>query len=258
MTSHLLDLDSLFHRSKERILELGEVFTPEKFVGDMLDLVSKGKKNFWSNEHLSFFEPTCGHGNIVCLIFLRRLEGFYKKAVSKKIKSPHLYAIANSINTLWAMDIDAKNIEHCRLRLMQLTLQFLKDKTGISSEYKLLKDNQTFFIHFFCALIWQIQENEMISSLSQHKHSSKTKIGEKWVQENGHNPINFNITWVTHYNTCEANGIKPLEYRRSEKLISLMLSGNIEEYPGFEFAKCIIPDSHWDSSLDPKNFVIAA
>ena len=69
-------LDIKFHRSRDRIRSLGEVFTPEKYVFQMLDMLDR---YVWSDIDTVFFEPTCGHGNFVVAIAQRRL----KKAVQK-------------------------------------------------------------------------------------------------------------------------------------------------------------------------------
>ena len=47
------------HRSRQRIQHLGEVFTPEKYVQQMLDMLGK---LVWTSTDTVFFEPTCGHG----------------------------------------------------------------------------------------------------------------------------------------------------------------------------------------------------
>lgn len=239
--SNVVDLHKLFHRSKTRILELGEVFTPEQFVEGMLNLISKGKKNFWNNEDIIFFEPTCGHGNIVLPIYRHRLEALFKKAEAQGIKNSHLYAIANAINTLWAIDIDPKNIEHTRSRILWMTFEFMKEKLEIDSEAVLLQKNQKFFVHFFCALLWQVHENEAISSLGSEHRAYQTKIGGKWVSTHGHKQLNFDLTWATYFSDCEIMGTAPIAFERSKKFIEALLSGNTRGYTEFDFAKFIIP-----------------
>ncbi len=245
--SNLIELESLFHRSKERILELGEVFTPEQYVEDMLDLLSKGKRNFWNNEENIFLEPSCGHGNIVIPLYRRRLEAFFRKAQSLDIKNPALYAIANAINTLWAIDIDAKNIQNCRTRLLVVSLEFLKTKTSVTSDYALIQKNQKFFAHFICALKWQIHENETLSSLAKKdvasRRAGQTKIGGRWFQSHGHRQLNFELSWVTFFRECEQDKVIPMEYERSLKFIDSVISGSNRGFNDFEFAKFLIPDS---------------
>lgn len=246
--SNVVDLNKLFHRCKVRISELGEVFTPEQFVEDMLDLVSKGKKNFWGNEDLVFFEPTCGHGNIVLSIYRRRLNALYKKAQANDIKAPHFYAVANAMNTLWAIDIDPKNIEHTRSRILWLTFEFLKKELDIDSEITIIQKNQKFFSHFFCALLWQVHENEALSSLGAERDAYMTKTGAKWLSSNKHKSINFESTWVTYYSECEGQKVTPLYLERSKKFLDSLISGMSRGYSEFEFAKFILPNSSQDKS----------
>ena len=97
--SNIVDLEKLFHRSKDRIRDLGEVFTPDSYVEEMLDLLAKDKRGMWSDEEISFFEPCSGHGNIVLPIYKRRLEGIYKKATSQDLSNFKL-STQNTFSTL--------------------------------------------------------------------------------------------------------------------------------------------------------------
>lgn len=245
--SNIVDLSTLFHRSKDRICEFGEVFTPEKFVDGMLDLLSRGKKNFWANEEIVFFEPTCGHGNIAIPIFKRRLEAIFKKAENEGIKNPAFYAVANALNTLWAIDIDSENIQNCRTRILVMSLEFLKETTGIKSDFLIIQKNQEFFAHILCALRWQICENEALSALT---HSStallkarQTRIGYKWFSVNGHKELNFDLSWVSYFQNCLKEKTAPLDFERSQKFISGILNSSIKGYSEFDFAKFIISDA---------------
>lgn len=145
----LIDLQN--HRSRERIRDLGEVFTPEKYVQKMLSMI---EDKDWSNDQTVFFEPTCGHGNIVIPIFKRRLDALFKKAQTEGKKNSAFYVVANALNTMWAIDIDSENVENCRARLLVISLNFLKEATGIKSNYILIQKNQDFFAHVLCALRW--------------------------------------------------------------------------------------------------------
>ncbi|PXW87753.1 hypothetical protein C8R34_1091 [Nitrosomonas sp. Nm84] len=102
--SKIVDLEKLFHRNKDRIKDLGEVFTPISCVESMLNLLAKDNRSLWSDEEISFFEPCAGHGNIVIPIYKRRLEGIYKKAadqgLSGKTSGAPFYAVTNALNTL--------------------------------------------------------------------------------------------------------------------------------------------------------------
>ncbi len=60
--STLISTDDLFQRSRARVKGLGEVFTPEAYVEDMLKILSQDKRKFWSDDNIAFFEPISGFG----------------------------------------------------------------------------------------------------------------------------------------------------------------------------------------------------
>jgi len=77
-------MNILHHRSKRRIRNLGEVFTPRKCIEGMFDLL---EESVWSDENIIFFEPTCGHGNFVVAVAERRFNAFFKKFKYEKKKN---------------------------------------------------------------------------------------------------------------------------------------------------------------------------
>ncbi|WP_156979859.1 hypothetical protein [Bacteriovorax sp. BAL6_X] len=240
---NIISLESLFHRSKERIKDLGEVFTPDKYVEEMLDMLSKDRKNFWNDERNVFFEPCCGHGNIVLAIYKRRLESIFVKASKEYSNEASLYAVSNSLNTLWAIDIDPENIESCRTRVLHITLQFLKSKLGYDSEYSIIEEHQEFFCHIISAIKWQIYVNETLTSLScsesYEKQALKTKASKLWACENEHQPVEFHTTWAQFFDECETNDLLPLEYERASKLIESYLDGSRKNVKDFKFAEIL-------------------
>lgn len=56
-------------KSKERVAQRGEVFTAEREVNAMLDLV----KNECLRPDSRFLEPACGYGNFLSAILRRKL-----------------------------------------------------------------------------------------------------------------------------------------------------------------------------------------
>mgnify|MGYP001591938495 CR=1 FL=1 len=190
-------MSGLSHRSKKRIKELGEVFTPSAYVDDMLDLLSKDQPDIWGDAEVSFFEPCCGNGNFVIAIYARRLGALYNKALSELSSFDAAYsAVANAIDTLWAIDIDGLNVAETRARVMTTTMEFLTDKLNGAQ----IEEGKLFFIK--CAIDWHIHENECLSALTidtveAQKEAKKTKAGAKWFEENGHHPIDFELTWAT-------------------------------------------------------------
>lgn len=256
--NNIIELNSLNHRSKDRIQELGEVFTPEKYVDGMLDLIASGKRNYWSNEETSFFEPSCGHGNITLPIYKKRLEAIFKKATTNNQKNPAFYTVANAINTLWAIDIDSKNIENCRTRLLVVSLEFLKEKTKTKSDYQLIQKNQNFFVHLLCSLRWQIHQNETLSALATPDKAkykaNQTRIGFKWFQENNHREIDFDLPWASYYQACVKEKVAPLDFERSQKFVAQLLSGTTKGFNEFDFAKFIVAEN----KSSHKEFMVGA
>jgi hypothetical protein len=56
-------------KSKQRVADHGEVFTPSWMVEDMLDLVKGESERIDSR----FLEPACGSGNFLKVVLLRKL-----------------------------------------------------------------------------------------------------------------------------------------------------------------------------------------
>ena len=50
-------LHLIYDRSKNRIRDSGEVFTYEKYVNQMLDMLDK---SVWTDINIFFYEPICG------------------------------------------------------------------------------------------------------------------------------------------------------------------------------------------------------
>nr|BFD61106.1 hypothetical protein CKG001_32130 [Bdellovibrio sp. CKG001] len=244
---NLFFLENLSHRSRDRIKDLGEVFTPETYVEDMLNLLAKDKRGLWSDEETVFFEPCAGHGNIVIPIYKRRLDGIYKKAIAQGLcgrSEAPLYAVANALNTLWAIDIDPKNVDNCRSRVLLATLDFLKRKLKVENDAILFSKKRNFFAHVLSAIKWHIDENETLSALSNSEnaktHAQLTKSGGKWFSQNGHQPMNFDLSWVNFYESCEASKTIPLEYERSVRFIDAVLSGKLRGFEDYGFAKAVV------------------
>ena len=217
-------LNLAHYRSKERIRDLGEVFTPDKYVQEMLNMLDK---KVWSDTNAVFFEPTCGHGNFVEVILKRRLKALFESGKRNKDKNrkPHFYAVAYALNNLWAIDIDSKNIEFCKARVWSIVSEFLLEKQSKKLNLKeLISKNKDFFIHIFCCINYQIHENEALSCLESNPFkakevASKTIISKKWFKKNKHRPIDFELSWCEYFRALKESGAEPMEYRRASKFL---------------------------------------
>ncbi|MCY4321699.1 MAG: hypothetical protein OXC37_04785 [Bdellovibrionaceae bacterium] len=215
-------LHLIHHRSKNRIRDFGEVFTPEKYVNQMLDMLDK---SVWTDTNTVFYEPTCGHGNFVEAIVKRRLKAFFKQAKRQKIEEAHFYAVANTLNNLWAIDIDSKNISLCRERVKAFIFGFLTENDKINP---FTRENKDFLTHVLCCIDWQIHENEALSCLEKDsvkakKLADKTAISREWLKKNKHKPINFEMNWCQYFKSCKKENIVPSEYTNKFRLVSSLI-----------------------------------
>lgn len=100
--------------SRRRVAERGEVFTAEREVNAMLDLVA----NECLRPDSRFLEPACGNGNFLAAILKRKLSELRRKYKN----SPYDYekqAIV-AIGSLYGVDIMRDNVEECRERLFSI------------------------------------------------------------------------------------------------------------------------------------------
>lgn len=242
------DNELFHHRSKERIKHLGEVFTPDEFVNQMLKMLQGNSEElrFWSDESNIFFEPTCGHGNFVTALVLKRLNALHTSLKVKNPKDATLSAIANTINTLWAIDIDSKNIEECRFRVFSVIVLFWTSSENLSTK-QLIKKNKNFIAHLLCAIKWHIHENEALSALADEKSAvkaaSQTELGAKWIQDRKHKPIDFELTWCEYFQQCVSQGIPVSQFDRALKFVEQISSGErIRNQDEFSFALEMMAD----------------
>ena len=71
-------------KSKQRVADHGEVFTADREVNAMLDLVKQETERVDSR----FLEPACGDGNFLAEILRRKLEAAKKRAIPPRKKKP--------------------------------------------------------------------------------------------------------------------------------------------------------------------------
>ncbi len=101
-------------KSKERVSEHGEVFTAQREVDAMCDLVKQECERIDSR----FLEPACGDGNFLATILKRKLA-----VVDKKYKKSAYDWERNSLlalGSLYGVDIQLDNVEACQKRLFDI------------------------------------------------------------------------------------------------------------------------------------------
>ena len=101
-------------KSRDRVRDHGEVFTAEREVKAMCDLVKDETERIDSR----FLEPACGDGNFLIEILTRKLG-----VVKRKYKKSTLDYEKNSvlaISSVYGVDILLDNVLACRERLFKL------------------------------------------------------------------------------------------------------------------------------------------
>tara|TARA_B110001452_G_C15142624_1_gene397839 strand:- start:15 stop:695 length:681 start_codon:yes stop_codon:yes gene_type:complete len=101
-------------KSKKRITDHGEVFTSEREVNAMLDLVKQETERIDSR----FLEPACGTGNFLVEIFRRKLTIVENRYQKSQLEFERYTIIA--ISSIYGVDILEDNVVECRNRLFDI------------------------------------------------------------------------------------------------------------------------------------------
>lgn len=109
-------------KSRDRVADHGEVWTPKHIVNAMLDLVQSETERIDS----LFLEPACGTGNFLDEILERKLAKV-KKVYRKNQLDYERYAVL-AVGSVYGIDIQEDNVKECRSRLFEI---FDSDYTGL-------------------------------------------------------------------------------------------------------------------------------
>tara|TARA_B100001059_G_C17777675_1_gene552255 strand:+ start:143 stop:550 length:408 start_codon:yes stop_codon:yes gene_type:complete len=110
-------------KSKERVDNLGEVFTPEFIIEKMLNNIPS---SYWKLNK-SFLEPTCGTGN------------FLVEILKKKVF--HGNSIIESLRSLYGIDIMEDNVIESRKRLFTTACSLGLKRVNWESAVAIIKFN---------------------------------------------------------------------------------------------------------------------
>jgi hypothetical protein len=101
-------------KSKERVADHGEVFTAEREVNAMLDLVKQEAERIDSR----FLEPACGDGNFLAEI-LRRKLAVVKSRYGKQAADYERYAVI-AVTSIYGVELLPDNTDECRKRMFEI------------------------------------------------------------------------------------------------------------------------------------------
>ena len=101
-------------KSRQRVTEHGEVFTAEREVKAMCDLVKQETERIDSR----FLEPACGTGNFLTEILARKLATVKRLYKSNPYDFDRYSVLA--VSSIYGVDIMQDNAKECRKRLFAI------------------------------------------------------------------------------------------------------------------------------------------
>lgn len=101
-------------KSKKRVADHGEVFTNEREVIAMLDLVKHETQRIDSR----FLEPACGNGNFLAEVLSRKLDVVDQKYSNSQLEWERNAVI--TVSSIYGVDILEDNARECRYRLFKI------------------------------------------------------------------------------------------------------------------------------------------
>lgn len=108
-------------KSKKRVADHGEVFTPPNLVEAMLDLVRSESERIDSR----FLEPACGSGNFLVPVLVRKLQSVAARYGSSDFERRHFSLLA--LMSIYGIELLPDNVAECRANLLAVVEQSLGD-----------------------------------------------------------------------------------------------------------------------------------
>lgn len=107
-------------KSKKRVADHGEVFTPPWLVEKMLDLVKGESERIDSR----FLEPACGSGNFLVPILQRKLAAVEARYGKSDFEKRHFALLA--LTCCYGIELLADNIAECRANMLAVFAGYLR------------------------------------------------------------------------------------------------------------------------------------
>ncbi|HAX25332.1 MAG TPA: restriction endonuclease subunit M [Chloroflexi bacterium] len=106
-------------KSKQRVADHGEVFTPAWLVEAMLDLVRAESERIDSR----FLEPACGSGNFLVAILRRKLAAVELKYDKSDFEKRHYALLA--LMCAYGIELLPDNVAECRANMLDVFAEYL-------------------------------------------------------------------------------------------------------------------------------------
>lgn len=113
-------------RSKERVVDLAEVFTPSWLVNEMIENV--GDQQILIDTRI--LEPSCGNGNFLIEILARKLQYIKLSNTAEDVN----FQILKCLTSTYGIDISTTNIIEAHARIIDLISEFYIQHLGYKIE----------------------------------------------------------------------------------------------------------------------------
>lgn len=107
-------------KSKQRVADHGEVFTPRWMVEAMLNLV----KDETERIDARFLEPACGSGNFISRILQRKLAAVELKYGRSDFERQHYALLA--LMCIYGIELLADNVAECRVNALEIFAEYTR------------------------------------------------------------------------------------------------------------------------------------
>ncbi len=106
-------------KSRQRVVDHGEVFTPAWMVEAMLDLVKNESERIDSR----FLEPACGSGNFLIQVLKRKLAAVESKYRKNDFEKKH-HALLG-LMCIYGIELLEDNTQECRQNLLDIFSEYI-------------------------------------------------------------------------------------------------------------------------------------
>lgn len=106
-------------KTRKRVADHGEVFTPAWMVDAMLDLVKDESERIDSR----FLEPACGSGNFIVKVLQRKLAAVERKFGKSDFEKQHYALLA--LMCIYGIELLEDNIFECRANMLDIFAEYL-------------------------------------------------------------------------------------------------------------------------------------
>lgn len=117
-------------KSKKRVADHGEVFTPAWLVEKMLDLVKGETERIDSR----FLEPACGSGNFLVPVLQRKLAAVEAKFGKSAFEKRHYALLA--LMCCYGIEFLPDNIAECRANMLEVFVEYLNLTDDADETYR--------------------------------------------------------------------------------------------------------------------------